>query len=119
MGNRQNPYVKLERSTFGTFGTASPKSETLELDDPGSEKEPSEAKTLLSLATDLYEAHKTNLRKNNLPIENAHVYLDELKEYAAQKGIRGKLFQKAYLTLIDSASLIYDDPYVRINDECT
>ncbi len=117
IGNRQNPYVKLESSTFGTFGTASAKSEALELDDPEGEQEPGE--TLLSLASELYEVHRENLRKSNLPITNAHVYLDELKESAGQKEIKGELFQKAFLALIDSGSLVYDDPYVRINDECT
>ncbi len=128
MGKQQNPYVKLESASTSTLEHPNTsESEVFELDDPGRGETALPGKetcdlvseTLLSLATELYEAHRENLRKSNLPITNAHVYLDELKEYAAQKGIRGEAFHKGYLALIDSGSLAYEEPYVMISHECT
>jgi hypothetical protein len=84
---------------------------------PEKEAAGSKSELVFSLLVELYEVFRENLRMNNLSMENAHVSLDDLKEYAKLKGITGEVFRKAYLALLDSKRIIYEEPYVRLNYE--
>lgn len=118
MGNQQFPYVNMESVLSVPLGTPqASESKKAEAGNEAREKAKSTEDTLYSLLLELYEAHSENLRKSNLPIENAHVYLDELRERAAQEGIGGEVFQNTYIALLDSRRIKYEEPYVSLLSE--